>query len=216
RSNLLNVKEVLGQITLEPAAYLSDRVAQYIIVRLVNQAQVFVRDGAILDIWERQQNYTVIGDSNKVDEISDRLVRLIVMRVMPTVKPDLEKLLRHSLQRALVTNDIYDGLKQIPGLISLPDEALNSIANYLAEATCEVLSSSYLDEQGRVLLDQLSYDFRHALGYELRTRANSEELRVLVADLLEEFKVNYVQQSDGYDPEVTLQEVELLQQSARQ
>ncbi|MDB9526044.1 hypothetical protein PN498_08605 [Oscillatoria sp. CS-180] len=218
RSHFVNVAKLLGQVTHEPAAYACDRLAQYIILRLINQGQIFIRQGAILDVWRKPDDYTLVDnvdkDPDKVDQVSDRLLRLVVMRVMPTVRPDLEKLLRHSLQRALIGSDLYDGLRQLPGFMGLPEEALDGIASYLSEATCEILASSYADDEGRLLLDQLSHDFRHALAYELRTRANSDEVRILLADLLEEFKVNYIQKPRMEDPEVMLQEVELLQQKA--
>ncbi|MGF1457616.1 MAG: hypothetical protein ACFBSG_01170 [Leptolyngbyaceae cyanobacterium] len=210
RSQLVNVEKLLGQITHEPAAYLSERVSKYLIVRLINEAQAFVRDGSISKVWQEQSAYTTIGKAQKVDLITDRLVHLIVMRVMPSVKPDIEDLLRHSLQRALAESEVYDGVRQIPGFETLPDEALKGIAGYLAEATCEVLSSSYTDAEGRVLLDQLSSDFRQSLSQELQNKADSSELKKLFSDVLEEFKVNYVQRSRQQPPESTLQEVNTL------
>lgn len=215
RSQLVNVEKLLGQITHEPAAYLSERVMQYMIVQLINEAQTFVKDGRLLEVWQRQPNYTTIGKPEKVDQITDRLVQLIVMRVMPSVKPDIELLLRHSLQQALAESDVYSSLDQIPGFGALPEEALNGIAEYLSEATCDVLTESYTDQEGRVILDQLSSDFRHALGRELRNKANSQELQTLATDLLEELKVNYVQRSPDQTPETTLQEVNQLQQTTR-
>ncbi len=214
RSHLVDVERLLSQVTHEPAAYLSDRVTQYLIVKLLNEAQAFVKEGRFLEVWQRHPHYTTISEPEKVEQITDRLVQLIVMRVMPTVRPDIEQLLRHSLQRALTDSDVYGSLYQIPGFGTLPDEALNGIAEYLSEATCDVLASSYTDAEGRVILDQLSGDFRHALGQELRDKANSEELQSLAADLLEELKVNYVQRPQPA-PEATLQEVNQLYQPTR-
>jgi hypothetical protein len=213
RSQLVDIERWLSQVTHEPAAYLSDRVAKYIIVRLLNEAQTFIVDGRLLDVWQRHPHYTTIGKPEKVEQITDRLLQLIVMRVMPTVKPDIEQLLRHSLQRALVDSDVYASLYQVPGFGTLPDEALNGIAEYLSEATCDVLTSSYTDAEGRVILDQLSSDFRQALGHELRDKANSEALQSLITDLIEELKVNYVQRSPDHPPEATLQEVNHLHQT---
>lgn len=211
RTQLLNVEHLLAQITHEPAAYLSDRVSKFMIVQLINQAQTSIREGSLVDTWKHQSDQVQVGDPEKLDRITDRLVQLVVLRVMPAVKPDLEQLLSHSLNRALASSELYDGFQQIPGFRTLPDEALANIADYLAQATCDVLASSYTDQKGRVLLDQLSYDFRRSLGKELQTKTNSEELRVLLSDLLEEFKINYVQNSKQHDPEKLLQEVDNLQ-----
>ncbi len=215
RTRLINVEKLINQATREPAAYLSDRVSKYLIVRLISQTQASVKDGTLLSAFSSQPGRTSIGDPDKVDQITDRIVQLVVMRVMPTVKPDLEELLRHSLHRALAGSQIYDGLLQIPGVDVLPREALDNIADYLSQATCDVLADSYADEEGRILVDQLSYDFRRALGKELQDSANSEELQALLSDLLEEFKLNYIERSQQSDPENTLQEVDSLHQTVQ-
>lgn len=215
RTQLLDVERLLGQATHEPAAYLSDRVSKYIIIRLLNQTQDFVREGALLSVWQKHPNHRTIGESKKLDQITDRLVRLVVIRVLPTVKPDLEALLRHNLHQALADSQLYGSVSQIPGLSNLPDEALDGIADYLSQATCDALTSSYTDQEGRVLLEQLSKDFRYALGNELSAKAESEELKRLITDLLEELKVNYVERSRQDDPEATLREVDQIDQVAQ-
>jgi hypothetical protein len=215
RTHLLNVENLIGQVTHEPAAYLADRVSKFAMVRLINQTQTTVRSGAMLNTWQADATYTRIGDSAKLDQITDRLLQVIVLRVMPTVKPDLEQLLRHSLRQALLGGDIYTGLRQLPGFDSLPDDAVDGVADYLAQASVDVLAHSYTDDEGRVLLDQLSREFRHALGQELQTHANSEELQNLLSDLLEELKVNYIQRSEQDDPLTTLQEVDVLDQQTQ-
>ena len=215
RTHLVNVENLIGQVTHEPAAYLSDRVSKFAMVRLVNQTQTSVQDGTLLTAWQSDQGYTRIGDTEKLDRITDRLVQLIVLRVMPNVKPDLEHLLRHSLQQALLGGEVYDGLRQVPGFEALPGEAVNGIADYLAQASCDVLAHSYADAEGRILLDQLSRDFRHALGKELQAQSNTEELQQLLSDLLEELKINYIQRSEQDDPRTTLQEVDAIDQQTQ-
>lgn len=213
RTQLFKTGRLVDQITREPAAYLSDRAAKYLIVQLINQVQVSVQAGTLLDAFTAKPYSTKVGDSKKLDQITDRIVQLIVLRVMPTVKPDLEVLLRHSLHQALISDRLYDGLLQIPGLDVLPMEALDGMADYLSQATCDVLANAYTDEAGKTRLDQLSRSFRYALGKELQNGANSKELQTLVSDLLEEFKLNYIQRSQKKDPEMTLQEVDDLHQT---
>lgn len=215
RTKICNIENLIGQITHEPAAYLSDRVSKFAMVRLINQTQTSVQQGTLLTGWRSDTPYTQVGSPEKVDQITDRLVQLIVLRVMPSVKPDLEQLLRHSLRRALIGSEFYFGLQQVPGLDTLPGGALDGVADYLAQASCDVLVNSYNDHEGRVLLDQLSRDFRHTLGKELQAHTNSDELRGLLSDLLEELKLNYIQRSEQEDPEATLREVDALDQQTQ-
>ena len=216
RTGLCDVENLIGQVTHEPAAYLSDRVSKFAMVRLVNQLQASVQQGTWQFPWgDNEAPPTRQADFEKLDQVVDRLLQLVVFRVMPTIKPDVELLLRHSLGRALLESDLYDGLQNFPGLNSLPREALDSVADYLAQASCDALVNSYTDQEGRVLLNQLSRDFRHTLGQELQSQSSSQELRMLLSELLESLKVNYIQQAEQDNPELTLQEVNALDQQTQ-
>jgi hypothetical protein len=210
RTQLLDVENLVGQITHEPAAYLSDRVSKFALVRLINQTQASVQQPAWFSSWSQNDRHGSNTGLDKLDQITDRLLQLVALRVMPAVKPDLEQLLRHSLRQGLAGSDLYSGLRQLPGIESLPGEALDNLSKYLAQTSCDVLANSYADPESRVLLDQLNRDFRHTLGQELRSTTNSQELRQLLVDLLEELKVTYIQHSEQDDPKTTLQEVDAL------
>lgn len=215
RTGLFDVENLVGQVTHEPAAYLSDRVSKFAMVRLINQTQSSVQQGTWQPLWQQNGSYWQNQDLAKLDQIVDRLLQLVVLKVMPTVQPDLELLLRHSLRQALLNSEPYSRLPQVPGLDALPGDAIDGIADYLAQTSCNVIVNSYTDQEGRVLLNQLSRDFRNTLGQELQTSTNSQELRQLLSELLESLKVNYVQGSEQNDPETTLQEVNVLDQKIK-
>ncbi len=208
RTGLINVERLLGQITHEPAAYLSERASKYLLVRLVNQTQDSVQKGTLFS--DSGENKIVVGDRNKLDRIIDQVIQITVLNVMPVIKPDVEQLLRYSMQGALTRTDLYSNLQQIPGFSAMPASALDSLSNYFAQATCDVLAESYTDEQGRELFEQLSRNFRYALAQELQVAPTASTMQTLLTDLLEELKVNYIQQSDLHDPELMLDQVERL------
>jgi len=213
RSGLVNVERLISQITHEPAAYLSNRISQYVLVSLINQTQDSVQQGTLFTA-DKTALQVPVGEPDKVNRILDRLTELVIYRVVPTLQPDLEAVLRHSLKQALTNSDLYDGLRQIPGIATMPASALDLLASYLAQATCDILVDSYDDEQGRVLLEQLNRDFREALGAEIQGQGTATELKQLLSDLLEEVKVNYVKREKNHDPEATLAEVDTLQQTS--
>ncbi|TVP70528.1 MAG: hypothetical protein EA342_01170 [Leptolyngbya sp. LCM1.Bin17] len=213
-SGLFNLEKLLAQITHEPAAYLSDRVSKFVLVRFVNQTQQNIKTGDFGGLWQAPQGGTAAADS-KFDRLSDRLIQLAIYQALPTVKPDLQELLHHSLKGALTRNEIYGGLKQIPGLNAMPSDALDGLSTYLAQATCDVLAESYADEEGRVIIEQLSQNFRAALGQGLQDKQTSAEVRQLLNGLLEEFKYKYIQQAEYQDPETILEEAnQLFEQSS--
>lgn len=213
RSQLFNIERLVGQVTYQPAAYLSDRISKFVLIRLINQTKDSVQSGALMASWGGASGSSKHSPS-KLDRLSDRLLQLVIYRVLPEVKPDLQGVLRYSLQSALSRSDLYEDLQQVPGLNALPQNALDALANYLAEATCDVLAESYKDEESRVLINQLSQDFRIALGRELQDENASTEIKQLLGELLEELKRSYINKSEEENPEITLEEVDRLHQKS--
>lgn len=212
RSGLVNMQRVLAQMTHEPSAYLADRVSTFLIVRLINQTQDSIQQGDAARALLEPGGYVQVSDINKVDAITDRLLDLSIYKVLPQVQPDLEALLHHSLKGALQDSDFYQQLQKVPGMKGLPVEVIEQFSSYLAQATNEVLISSYSDVQGRQLFDYLTQHFKQALRRELQDEATQKELQLLLSDLLEEVKLNYVQRSSDQDPEATLEEADQLRQ----
>lgn len=213
QSGWINLGRILAQATHEPAAYLADRVSMFLLVRLVNQTKDAVEQGELAQaLLQQSGQYIRVSDVDKIDAITDRLLQLSIYKVLPQVQPDLKGLLHYSLKSALMQSDFYQGLAQVPGIQVMPIEATESLADYIARATCEVLADSYADAKGRELLDQLSQEFKQTFRRELQEAAIQKELQTLLADLLEELKLNYIQRSVQHDPEATLAEADQLQQ----
>ncbi len=214
QAKIVNLNRAIAQVTYAPAAYLSDRVAEFVMVRLINQMQTSVEQGDVARALLEPKPYTTVNDVNEVEAIVDRLMKLTIYNVLPRVQPNIEALLRHSLKSSLESSTFYDTLQQLPAVGDLPDDLVRQMASYLAESTYNVVESSYSDEKGRQLFDRLSENFTTALSKELQDESTRQELQLLLRDLLEEVKINYVQRSESRDPEETLEEVEKLQQVA--
>ncbi|MDY7022477.1 MAG: hypothetical protein SWJ54_14155 [Cyanobacteriota bacterium] len=216
RSNLINMERILAQITHEPAAYLADRVSTFLMVQLVNQAKESVETGEAVHSLLEPDPYIKVSETDKVDAIIDRILELSIYRVLPQVQPDIEDLLRHSLKGSLTKSDLYQGLQKIPGLQVLPANFIDQLADYLADASYDVLSTSYSDEEGRELFNKLSENFKVVLRQELQNEATQSELQTWLSDLLEELKLNYIQKANNEDPEYTLAEAEKLRQKGEE
>ena len=211
-SKLVDFERVLAQLTHEPAAYLADRISNFLLVRLINQTQDSVISGEAAKALFSSDSYVKIGSINKVDAISDRLLELTIERVLPEVQPELEALLRHSLQESFKDSNVYQGIATIPGIQSLPSGVIEQLADYLAASTLEILMNSYADLEGRELFNHLSSQFKQSLSRELQAPETQSQLQSLLSELLEEMKINYVQKSREEDPEATLEEAEHLRQ----
>ncbi|MEM8779116.1 MAG: hypothetical protein AAGF26_09635, partial [Cyanobacteria bacterium P01_G01_bin.49] len=212
QSRLINLERILAQLTHEPAAYLSDRVSNYLLVRLFNQTQDAVNDGSFAKALFESDSYVKVSSVNQLDAISERLLQLTIYKVLPNIEPDLQALLRHSLKESVRQSNFYQGLKQLPGVDTIPGLTVEQLADYLATSSIEIIANSYNDLEGRKLFDRLSHDFKNALGKELQKGENQAELQQLVSELLEELKLNYVQRSSQENPEETLDEAETIRQ----
>jgi hypothetical protein len=216
KAKLMNLERILAQITYEPAAYLSDRVAEFVTLRLINHAQESVEKGDMARALLYPQPGITVNDINEVEAITDRLMELTIYKVLPKIQPEMEALLHHSLESAIKDSSFYDTLRSIPAFGKFPDGAIEQLANWIAKATYDVLASSYSDIKGRVLFDSLTKQFQDSLKEELKDEETLRELQSLLSDLLEEMKLNYIQKSKEEDPEERMEELERLQQVAEE
>lgn len=212
QSRLFNMGRILSQVTHEPAAYLADRVSVFLLVRIVNQARESVKSGTAAQMLFQPKDYIQVSNINKADAILDRLLKLSIYKVLPRVQPELETVLHHNLDNILKQSSIYQSILNFPGVDTLPDDFIEQLSTSLSQLTYDALSSYYSDAEGRVLVDRLTQDFKDALLEELQEEATRKELQDLISDLLEEVKLNYIQQTTEYDPTETLEEADQLQQ----
>ncbi len=209
KSELFNLERTITHITHEPVAYLSQKVSLFVIVRLLNQGQEIVKDGTLANLL-LSPSQDRVGERDKLNIVIDRLISLTVYRVLPEVQPELEDLLRYSLKGALKESDVYQVLKAIPGITDLPQGAIEQLADYLAQASYNVLIDSYTDAQGKILFDNLRDNFASTLKDRLQDKNTQGEIEILLADLIEEWKLNYVRASQERDPEATIAETQKI------
>ena len=212
-SKTINFERILSQVTHEPAAYLADRVSQYLLVRLVNQTKNSVVEGDAANLLLNPQPYLKVSDADKIERLTDRFLELTIYQVLPKVQPDLEALLHYSLRGAFLESDFYQNLQQVPGVQNIPNQWLENLSNQLAKSSVDVLVSSYEDAEGKALFDRLSSDFQDALKLELQNKETLTEIEKLLGELLEEVKINYIKKSEETDPIETMNEVESLTNS---
>ncbi len=212
QSQLLNFDRILVQMTHEPAAKLADRLARFVMVRFINQAQDSIREGTAAQSFLNPEPAIDLNNVNEIEVITDRLLELTIYKVLPQIKPELEAVLHHSIEGAFKDSGVYQSLKALPGFGSFPRDFTEQMASNLAQTTVTVLETSYADVEGRVLFDRLSQEFNQAFRKALGDRKTQEEIQNLLTDFLEEVKLNYIIKSSNSDPEATLAEMENLYQ----
>lgn len=193
-------------IDLEPARNRLSRalVSQFavelteiVLLRVIDQAQQSVRKGDmgrwLLSATDRSQ-YVDINGVNEVQTIVQRLSDVVAYQVLPKVKPELNALIQHSVIGALGQAPAYQGLKIMPGFEGLSAQIAHQVAAELSKTLVGGLQSVVSDEKGAKLTSELITKFTEQLRLELQSADSTRDLNNLVCDLLEEIKINYVEE----------------------
>ena len=212
KSGLVNLDRAVAQITYEPVAYLADTMSEYMMVRLINQAQSSIEQGDAARVLLQQQPYLHVNQENTIEQITNRILELTIYKVLPQVQPGLEDLLHHNLESTIKQSDFYQILQTFSPVNILPPEMTEQLANYLAKTAVDVVANTYEDDKGRKIIDNFSQEFNQSLRRELQDEKTLGELQSLLSDLLEEVKLNYIQGGLKIDPEKTFTEIESLRE----
>jgi hypothetical protein len=215
QSRLVNLDRVLDDVTHEPVAYLADRVSKFIIVRFIDHAQDAISQGNVARFLFAPRKYITVNEIDEPKAIADRLLQLLVYKVLPQVQPDVEALLHHSIEATFKQSNFYQGFQKLPAIGNMPVEITEQLAHNLAQGAVKVLTSSYSDKKGREIVDRFTQKFNAALREEIQDDRTISELQSLFSDWLEELKLNYVQHATAFDPKATLAEVDRLHQEGK-
>ncbi len=178
-------------------------LTEIVLLRVVDQAQRLVRDGDI-SRWLLNASSRRYVDINGVDEvqvIAKHLSDVVVYRVLPKIKPELDALLQHSVVGALQQAPAYQGLKLMPGFDTLTAQISHQVVAELSKSLTEAIQTAFADEKGAALTSQLVASFGEHLRSEVQSAETLDEVRSLIVDLLEEIKINYVDRIADEDDE---------------
>ncbi|NJN23570.1 MAG: hypothetical protein HC810_03180 [Acaryochloridaceae cyanobacterium RL_2_7] len=107
----IDLGRIESQVTGYLAEHLLDDLSEMILVRTFTVAQSTVRD-ADLGQWLSQRRAMVeINDVNEIQEITERLMTVFVMKVLPDIQPELESILRHAIEQSLSQLPVYKDLQ---------------------------------------------------------------------------------------------------------
>ncbi|MCT7978213.1 hypothetical protein [Laspinema olomoucense] len=222
-ANILNIEWVQKQARLGFVANFAKELTEVVVVQTINQMKGSVESGqlsrSLLEPAEKE--YININDINEVQAISNRLLEITVCRVLPEVQPDLQALLSHQMENTMKSSELYQRIQQLPGFGDLSHQMAEQLVKRVSRLVTEGPENAYEaivhappDPVGEKLTQQLVEHFGSALRKELRREDTIGEFEYLLASLLEEIKVNYVQQMEESDPEDLFEETEALRKRA--
>lgn len=199
-----NLEPVRNRISRAIVSQFAVELTEIVLLRALDQTQRLVRDEDItkwiLAASDRNQ-YVDINGINEVQTITKRLSDVVVYKVLPKIKPDLDALIEHSVVGALQQAPAYQGLKFMPGFDNISAQISHQVVAELSRTLTQTLQAAFADPKTAALTSRLFDRFGETLRHELQNAETTTEVRQLVNDLLEEFKINYVSRIAEEDSE---------------
>jgi hypothetical protein len=210
QAGIVNLDRILDDITYDLVAYLGDKVSTFAIVRAIGEVQTAIKQGKISQLLLNQKEYLTVNDIDEQEAIADRFLAILIYQVLPETKPEIEALIHQSLVATLKQSDLYRQWDKYPFLQKLPQEVTGQIAIGITDILVTLLTSVYHDPDVRKVFQELKGNVSNKVAQEMRSEKTVLEMQLLILDLLEEIKINYIHRSRQIDPKLTLAEVDRL------
>lgn len=217
QARIINLISIQKQISQGLVAGIAEDVTEVVIIRLINQIQASVRNGDIGRLLSQQTTnpYIDLNDTNEIAELIRILAKVLADRVLPAIQPEAESLLQYSINKALRQSPAYQGIKLLPG----GDRTLTTLSHQLVSQSYSAFSGALQaalaeDEQFDRLLESLLSNVGQSFSSELQAQQSLNKIEMLLIDLLEEIKINYVERLSQEDIEDILEQTRSLRKIA--
>jgi hypothetical protein len=212
QARLVDLHSLQAQINHGFVSNFAEELTEVVVIRVINQMQAAIQRGDLKALLSNRvaRPYIDLNNINEVEAIANVLVKVAVYKVLPKIQPDLEAILRHSLNKVLDQSPIYRNLKQVPGIGNLPIQLIDQLINEVSQSAYSAIKGTLEDPVGAKLSQDLVQHFSEALGTEIQRQQTLQKIQSLLLDLLEEIKINYVQDWSEEDLQTILQQTQQI------
>ncbi|HEY9852288.1 MAG TPA: hypothetical protein V6D28_22640 [Leptolyngbyaceae cyanobacterium] len=214
QSELIDLERVQEQVNQGFVATFAEEITEVVVIRVINQIQGSIQRGEVTR-WLTQpekRTYIDLNNVNEVEAISNIITQIVVYKVLPKVRPDIEAILQHNIESILNKLPVYQNFKNIPGLASIPNQLTEKLVTEISQGAYDALISALEDPVGAKLTAQLVEHFGEAVASEVQQKHTLEKVQSLLVDMLEEVKINYVERLSEQDMERILEETRKIRQ----
>jgi hypothetical protein len=216
QAELIHLDRIRDQATQGFVTNISEELTEAVLVQVIDQLQSGISTGSLTQ-WAMNSLNRPYQDINQRDEIREIITRILdvtVNQALPQVKPELEAVIRHAMEGVLEQSPVYKGFKSIPLMGSVPSQMNEQLISSLTSGAYEALSKALEDEQAAELISTLVRNLGSAMVQGLQEGNSLDELQGLLADLMEEVKVNYVKHDAQAEKRSTVDTEALLLKTA--
>jgi hypothetical protein len=219
QAELIDLDRVQRQASQGFVATIAEDLTEVVVIRVINQIQGSIRGGDIAKWLSKREvrPYVDINNTDEVAALTSLLMQLMVYQVLPKIRPDLEALLQHHIEKVLNQSPAFQGLHNVPGMEQLQHELTGRLVKEISQTVYDGLNSAMEpDPVGDELFRRLIGHLSEALGSEIQAKQTLQQIQSLLTDLLEEIKINYVERLSEEDLEDVLEQTRAIRQIAQQ
>jgi hypothetical protein len=218
QAHMIDLHELQTQVRRGFVADIAGEMTEVMVVQILNQVQESIRRGELAEWLQRtgQKDYVDLNNINEVEAIARHLVDLSVNHVFPKIQPDVEALLRQSINSVLSQSPAYRGLQSIPGIGAIPNQITDRLVSDMTQMFYTSTKATMADPAITELTVKLVQNIGKSIVTEARQQNTLPELQSLIIDLIEEVKINYVQRFAEEGIDLVLNQTRQLQRLPKQ
>lgn len=194
QAKLVNLQPIYHRLVRNVISGMAIELTEMVVIRIVNQTQGLVREGAVKRWLINSSRYIDLNGVNEMEVIAKHLADMVVYEVLPKLQPEINALVHHSLTRALNQSPLYAGLQRLPGMGQAADQITQQLVTDLSTNTYQTIRTALEDETGTALMSRLVNRAGEICREELKRNPAFDDVQQLTITLLEEIKLNYIQQ----------------------
>ncbi len=213
-AQLLDLHRIQKQASQGFVATIAEDLTEVVIIRVVNQLQDSIRQGKLSNFLTQQngREYIDLNDINETAELVKLMANLIVNEVMPKIRPDVEALLQYGIGKVVTESTPYQTLQQLPGVKELKTNLTEQLVQQIYQVFYATLKGAITEDKVfEELLEKLTTNFSQSINSEIKAKQSIQKMEYLLVALLEEVKVNYVENLSEEDIEQILEQKRVLQ-----
>ncbi|MBT9317511.1 hypothetical protein [Leptothoe spongobia] len=197
QAQLSHLDPIQGRINRILISQFAVELTEVVFLRMIDQVQNLIQAGQlsrwVFELTAGKENYIDLNDVDEVQTITKRLTDIVVNKVLPEIKPDIDAVLSHTVTGAISQAPAYKGLSILPGFTNISEQLTQQISAEVSKNLYGSLKQALADDKGGDLMGKLVESFSEHFRDELQQGNTLKELQVLIYDFLEEVKVNYVE-----------------------
>ncbi len=198
------------------AAIASD-ISEVVVLQVLSQVQKAIQRGQFSRLLPRSSELSTTNDVDELGEVAALVVQVVLYRVIPKLRPEIEALVAYSVDQVLRQAPPYRRLTEIPALQQFPAQWRQEIAQQITARLLGLLERSAhtqvaLPREGTLLASQLAQKFGQTLSREMQQEQVGKAIQDLLVMWLEELKISFVRQTHCEGVETVLEETRKLQQ----